>query len=130
MAFGQTGSIHCESFVANADLRTKQGYCVKADTASPNVVLAGAAEVALGILTNKPNTGEAAAVACINGQIVRAVVNAGTDIAYGDPLEVGSGGKLVKCTTDKRFMVARAMEPATEDAHEIAVMIERSYFAV
>jgi hypothetical protein len=128
--FGQSGHEHDESFVAETDLSAKQFYAVKAGTASPQVVLADAAAVGLGLLQNKPKANEAAQVRCRNGDISLAVVDATTDIAYGDPLEIDGAGKLVKCSTDKRYMVARAMEPATENGQIIAVMIERGYFAV
>ena len=63
------------------------------------------------------------------GDVSLAVVNAGTDIAYGDALKADTGGKLIKTTTDKDFVVARAIEAATEDGQIIAVKLELAYLA-
>jgi hypothetical protein len=127
--FGQAALSHDESYVAETDLSAKQFYCVKPGTTSPQVALAGAGNVVVGILQNKPKAGEAAAVRLRPGDISQAVVDATTDIAYGDALKADANGKLVKTTTDKDFVVARAQEPATEDGQIIAVKLELAYFA-
>mgnify|MGYP006921311999 CR=1 FL=1 len=109
-------------FTAEADMRTKQFYTMEFGTASPQVDLPDAnGDRCVGILQNKPNTGEAATVR-VSG-VSMAVVNATTDIAYGDPLKVASGGKLVKATADADMVVAFALEPATEDGDQIAVLL-------
>src|SRR5688572_632998 len=107
--FGQSGHEHDESFVAENDLSAKQFYAVEFGTASPQVdVPDTAGDVCVGILQNKPKAGEAAQVRCRPGDISLAVVDATTDIAYGDALKTNNAGKLVKTTTDKDFVVARA----------------------
>ncbi|MEO8483335.1 MAG: capsid cement protein [Acidobacteriota bacterium] len=126
-----SGTLHDETFEAENDLSSKQFYAVEAGAAVGQVDIADAnADVILGILQNKPKAGEAARVCTISGLITKAVVNgSGTNIAYGDPLQVANGGKLIKCVTDKNYYVARALAASTADGDIIDVMLERGYFA-
>lgn len=102
--------IYDESFTAGADLRTKQYMPVKFSAAN-TVNVAGAAEAAIGILLNDPNSGEAAIVRMLGQSI--AWVDGTVAIAAGDPLECDANNRLVKSTTDKRWALCRAAEAAT-----------------
>lgn len=84
---------HTVSVPAAADLTAKQFYAVKVDS-NGKAALAGAGEFAIGVLQNKPNSGQAATVAW--GGITKAV--AGGSITAGATVAVDSNGKLVDAT--------------------------------
>ena len=86
---GQVGGV-----VAAADLTTKRYFLVKR-TSTTEVNLCGAGEVALGVLINKPDTGEPADVQCI----AYGRVEAGGTFAIGDPLKSDANGKAVVAAT-------------------------------
>src|SRR5574343_819102 len=85
------------SLVAAADLSAKQYYAVKIDSAG-KVAVAGAGELAIGILQNKPAAGEAANVWTF-GPVSKAF--AGGTIAAGAAVAADSNGKLVTATAGK-----------------------------
>lgn len=80
--------------VAGADLSSSQFLAVKADTADGDAVLAGAGEMAVGILQNKPGNTEEATVAVAG--IVKA--KAGASVTQGTPVSVNASGKIVTAT--------------------------------
>lgn len=87
---------HTVSVPAAADLTTKQFYAVKVDNTG-KAALAGAGEFAIGILQNKPNSGQPGTVAW--GGITKAL--AGGSITAGATVAVNSDGKLVDATEAK-----------------------------
>lgn len=78
---------------AGADLSAKQFYAVKINTSS-KAVLAAAGEVAIGILQNKPTSGQSASIA-ISGKS-KAVFGASATV--GGPVASDASGKLVNAT--------------------------------
>lgn len=82
---------HSISKVAAADLRTKQFYGVKLDSAGKIVLCSAAGESVLGVLGNKPNTGEVGSVDVAG--IVQVI--AGGVIAPGGKVKVSAAGKFV-----------------------------------
>lgn len=95
MSFGNVNH-HTVSVPAAADLTAKQFYAVKVDSTG-KAALAGAGEFAIGLLQNKPGSGQAATVAY--GGISKAL--AGGTIAAGATVAVNSDGKLVDATEAK-----------------------------
>ena len=81
-----------KSFIAGADLTGKVGYAVKADTDNKEVVLAGANEVAFGILTTDNTAGKAVGVAKVGERVLAKL---GGAVSFGDKLKVATGGLLV-----------------------------------
>lgn len=82
-----------DSFEAAADLRTKQFYLVKLD-ANRKVVLASAAtDNIIGVLQNKPNTGQSAKVRLIG--ISKVVAGAAFTLATNTWLTSDANGKAV-----------------------------------
>jgi hypothetical protein len=77
------------SFVAGADLRNYPFAPVRLD-ATGRVVLAGANERAIGILQNKPNTGETASVMLYG---ISKAVAAGA-ISIGSPVVAAADGQV------------------------------------
>lgn len=84
------------SLEAGADLSAKQFYLVKLDS-SGRVVLAGAAERAIGVLQNKPLAGEAAQVRVLG---VSKVIS-GYSFGVGTVLASDSAGKAVASSSAK-----------------------------
>ena len=81
-----------KSFIAGADLTGKVGYAVKANTDNKDGVLAGANEVAFGILTNDNVENKAVAVATVGERVLAKL---GGAVEHGNDLKVASGGALV-----------------------------------
>lgn len=89
MSFGNVNH-HVVSLPAGADLTTKQFLAIKVNS-SAQAVVAGAGEFAVGILQNKPGSGQAATVAY--GGISKAI--AGGNVTAGQTLAADATGKLV-----------------------------------
>jgi hypothetical protein len=103
------------SLTASADLSAKQHYLVKVSGAN-TVALAGAGELCIGSLANKPASGEAAEV--LAGIIVPVV--AGDAVLVGAEVASDAAGKAVTATTgDRVFGVA--LTAAGADGEEIRV---------
>lgn len=113
---GQIGGVR-----AAADLRTKQFYLVKR-TGPTEVNICGAGEVALGVLVNKPNTGEPADVFALGYATVISDGNAAA-IAVGDPIKSDAAGKAVKSATDKDHTVGYSDQASTTDGAEMKALI-------
>lgn len=94
---------------ANADLSTKQFFCVK-QTALDTVDLCSAAtDRTFGILTNAPKSAQAAEIQ--TDGIAKVVSDgSGTAIAVGDKLAVDANSRVVKNTTVDRWIVGEAMD--------------------
>lgn len=111
-----------ETFAAAADYSAKQFWPVKLTAANQVTVCSGATDVPIGILQNKPKSGEGADVLCLG--VTRAVSDgSGTAIAVGDWVGVGAAGKLVKKATDKDFAIGRALEASSADGTVISVLL-------
>lgn len=120
----RTGSyVWDESYDASADLSAKQFYGVKLHTVAGQVALGAAVtDIGLGILQDKPKSGEAGLVRKLG--ISKAVVDANSvNIAIGDRLGLSANGRLVKAHTADRPNLAIAQEAATADAVVISVEI-------
>lgn len=109
-----------DSWPAAANLSTHQNKYVK--MTSTGVDVCGAGDPVDGILTNDPETGEAASV-IIQGLAQLVVNGQSVPIAAGDPLESGALGVGVKSTLDKKNVSAIAVDPATVDGAIITVAL-------
>lgn len=79
---------------AAADLQTKQFYWVKMTSSGAN--LAGDGEACLGVLVNKPDSGQAAAIAGV-GSTVKVI--AGAAVTIGARVGSDSNGKCIDAAT-------------------------------
>lgn len=109
---------------ADADLSTKQYFLVKA-TAAGGCALAGANDRVLGVLTNDPASGKAAAVQTHG----TARVVAGAAIAVGDYVKSDAAGKAVAAAGEAVGVLVEvfglALEAAAADLNEIEVLLTR-----
>lgn len=117
MAFEQPGfSIGFTK--AAADLRTKQYYAVKITDVDTVNLTAAAGEKAIGILQNKPNTGETAQIMCMG---VTKVI-AGAAISVGAIVEADNGGKIIAATAAK-VGIGTALQAASNDGDLITIFL-------
>ena len=109
------------SFIAGVDLTGKAGFAVKADTDNREVVLAGANEVCLGILTNVGVAGAAVGVANV-GETVLAKLGGAVD--FGMKLKADADGKLVAAggTGDDNVIAEAQEDGADEDLIRVTVV--------
>ena len=103
-----------KSFIAGEDLTGKVGYAVKANTDNKEVVLAGANEVAFGILTNDNTENKAVAVATVGERVLAKV---GGSVEHGDDLKVMAGGLLAKAggTGDDNVVAVAEQDGSAND---------------
>ncbi len=118
----QGGSRITDSFKAGADLRTKQYYAVEVTGADTVNVCNAAADVAIGILDNKPNANDPAEVVMF-GRTQAITDGSSTNIAAGDRLGPNSSGKLVKKATADYSVCAIALGASTTDGAVIPVLV-------
>lgn len=118
--------VYSQSYSAGADLSAKQYLAVKL-TAANVVGVAGAGEKAIGVLQNKPTSGQAATVREL-GRTKHVVDGNAAAIAAGDWLKANAAGKGVKTTTDKDFVYARAEEASTADGDVIEVTVFPGFY--
>lgn len=103
-----SGSKEVIGIRAGADLRTFQYKIIAVDG-----TLAATNAVALGVLQNKPNTGEDTSVA-YRGHMK--AYGGGGAIAAGDQLAVTTSGYLIKNVTSTSGIVGRAITAAASGA--------------
>jgi hypothetical protein len=97
------------TFKAGADLSAKQYFIVKQDTVQETVVLASAAtDVLVGVLQNKPKSGENAEV-CLRSAGGTSKIKLGGTVSAGDHLTADSNGKAVATTTGADEVIGRAL---------------------
>jgi hypothetical protein len=107
---------------ANADLSAKQYYFVKVASATQVALCAAATDRALGVLRNKPKSGEAALVRVLG---VAKVVSDGsvTAIAAGDYVGPNAAGKAVKKAIADYSVAGIALEASAADGAVISVLL-------
>lgn len=104
---------------AGEDMDDKQYYIVQLDASGDVELGEGATDLIVGVLQNKPLDTE--------GAIYRFAgttkVVASAAISIGDWITSTSAGKAVTTTTDKDFVVGRALEAATDDGDIIEIQL-------
>lgn len=113
--------VYDESFIAAADLRAYQ-FCIVAISAANTVNVSGANGIAIGILQNKPNSGQAAEVRML-GISKLFCKGDGTEITVGSFIESAAAGVGVISNTDKHNVVAMALEGTTAASELLSVLL-------
>lgn len=123
MGANQSAEVFDTSKVASADLSAKQYFAVKLHTTEDQIALGAAVtDVCLGILQDKPKSGEAGRVRVLG--VSKGVSKGdGTAIAIGDKLGTDTNGKLVKAHTADRPIIGVALEASTTDGKVISVLL-------
>jgi len=104
---------------SSADLSTKQFHAVKMHSVGGQVAQAGAGELAIGILQDKPDAALQGVEIEMDG-ISKAV--AGAAVAVGAKLMSNAAGRLITATSGNH-VVAIALEAAPSDGAFIAVKV-------
>lgn len=112
MAGAQSAFVYDESYTANADLSTKQFFCVKY-VAGPKVDLCSAAtDRCIGILQTKPSaSGRNASVRHLG--ISKAVSDGTAPIAVGDTVGADANGRVIKKTTNDNGLIGEALDASS-----------------
>lgn len=100
--------VYNTSVMAGADLSSKQFHCVKLNS-SGQAILSGAGENALGILQDKPASGQVGAVCCLG----KSMAAYGASVTAGQNLTPDANGMLVPATGNDA-VVAMAAESGSE----------------
>jgi hypothetical protein len=103
-----TENLENQSYPAGADLSALQFTAVRFGTGKTVVGATTTTAPLIGILQNKPTTGQAAKVG-VKG-VAKAI--AGGSITAGDKLTATTGGKLITTTTDNHNVIGVAQEDA------------------
>lgn len=107
------------SRIAGADLSAAQ-FCGVKLNASGQVVLAGAGEAAIGILQNKPTSGQIATV-CVAGV---SFMKAGGVVAPGF-VTTNASGRAATPTTGQ-YILGSAIEAAAANGEAISVLVNQA----
>ena len=115
------------SFVAGADLSAKQYTLVKLDTDGTLIASTASTDFSIGVLQNKPQAGETAAVSVAGLSKVIAY----DDIIPGQPIKnAGAPGQVISAATpvDGDVVIGIATTTATSD--ELVEFIHATYTQV
>ncbi len=114
-------AVYDESFVAGEDLSSDQYKIVKLHTTAGQVVKAGAGE-GIGILQNKPESGQEARVRLLG--LSRLFVNANApNLSPGDKVKSDANGFGVQSTTVNDLPIGTVMQFRTADGLVASVML-------
>ncbi len=105
--------------LASEDLSAKQFYIVQMDSSGDMEVAEGATDLLLGVLQNKPESGQAGTYR-FEGTTK---VVASAAIAIGDWVTTTNAGKAVATTTDKDIVIGKALEAAAADGDIIEIQL-------
>lgn len=112
------------SYGAAADLSGKPFRYVKLASASGQVALCGAADIPVGVLQNRPRSGDTAAVITLSGAVAKAVSDGSqTAIAIGDTVGSDANGKAVKKTAAGSWYNGVALEASSQDGKVIRIQL-------
>ncbi len=117
--------IYATSVIAGADLSSKQFYCVKLN-ASGQMILSGAGENALGILQDKPASGQVGAVCCLG----KSMGIYGASVTGGQNLTPDANGKLVPATGNDAVVAVAAESGSADDICSVYVVSRASAGAI
>jgi len=117
--------IYNTSVIAGIDLSAKQFYCVKLN-ASGQMILSGAGENALGILQDKPTSGQVGAVCCLG----KSMAIYGASVTAGQNLASDASGKLVPATGSDAVVAVAAESGSSGDICSVYVVSRATSGAV
>ena len=121
MAYGDSRGLQITGLLAGANLSAKQYYWVKAaSTAGEVVAVSATTDVAIGILQNAPEDGQAADVQSVG---VSKLVAGSTAVTFGALVGWNAEGQAnVRTQTGSRY-AAQALEASSADGDIITVSL-------
>lgn len=112
--------------LASEDLSSKQYFIVQLDATGGIEVAEGATDFIVGVLQNKPESGQAATYRFLG----TSKVQAGGAITVGAWVTTAADGEAVVTTTDGDVVIGRALEAAdAQDIFEVQLSIQHLYIA-
>ncbi len=113
--------------LASEDLSAKQYYIMQMDSSGDMEIGEGATDLLLGVLQDKPESGQAGTY---RYQGTTKVVASGA-IAIGERVTSDAAGKAVTTTTNGDVVVGTALEAAANDGDiiEIQLVMSKEWFA-
>jgi hypothetical protein len=115
----QTPGINIGSQLAGADLRTAQFKFVKLNGSGQVVIASAAGEKVLGVLQNKPNTGEVADVMLIG---VTKLIS-GAAVTAGALVMTDANAKAITAATTGSTIAGWALETAGSGAADVITVV-------
>lgn len=109
--------IYSTSVIAGSDLSARQFCCVKLN-ASGQMILSGAGENALGILQDKPPSGQVGAICCLG----KSMAVLGSDVSAGQNLTPDANGKLVPATGSDAVVAVAAESGSDGEVRSVYVV--------
>ena len=111
------------TFVAGADLSTKQFTFVKLNSSGQVIAAAAATDIPIGVLQNNPTSGQEAAVTIVGGTkiVASAAATLGTALNFG----TSSAGKAatLAVTDTTKYVLGVYLEAPAADGNIVAAVI-------
>lgn len=117
--------IYSTSILAGADLSDKQFHCIKLN-ASGQMILSGAGENTLGILQDKPASGQVGAVCCLG----KSMAVYGAEVTANQDLTPDSLGRLVPATGNDAQVAVAAQSGSVGEIHSVYLVSRASAGAI
>lgn len=115
-----------KTLVAGEDLSSKQFYIMQLDSSGDLEIAESATDFIVGVLQNKPKSGEHATYRFAGTTKVRC----GGSISIGNLLTAASDGEAVVTTTNADIVIGRALEAGDDqDIIEVQLFIHKAWFA-
>ena len=117
--------VYSTSIVAGANLSGKQFHCIKLN-ASGLMILSGAGENSLGILQDKPASGQVGAVCCLG----KSMAVYGAEVTANQDLTPDALGRLVPATGNDAVVAVAAESGSVGEIHSVYLVSRASAGAI
>ena len=117
--------VYSTSIMAGADLSSKQFHCIKLN-ASGQMILSGAGENSLGILQDKPASGQVGAVCCLG----KSMAVYGASVTANQDLTPDASGRLVPATGSDAVVAVAAESGSVGEIHSVYLVSRASAGAI
>jgi hypothetical protein len=117
--------VYSTSIMAGADLSSKQFHCIKLN-ASGQMILSGAGENSLGILQDKPASGQVGAVCCLG----KSMAVYGAEVTANQDLTPDALGRLVPATGNDAVVAVAAESGSVGEIHSVYLVSRASAGAI
>ena len=117
--------VYSTSIMAGADLSDKQFHCIKLN-ASGQMILSGAGENSLGIVQDKPASGQVGAVCCLG----KSMAVYGASVTANQNLTPDANGKLVPATGNDAQVAVATESGSVGEIHSVYLISRASAGAI
>lgn len=117
--------VYSTSILAGADLSDKQFHCIKLN-ASGQMILSGAGENGLGILQDRPASGQVGAVCCLG----KSLAIYGSSVTANQNLTPDASGRMVPATGSDAVVAVAAESGSVGEIHSVYLVSRASAGAI